>query len=343
MLSKFTILLFIISVSLNVFAQKSDESGGKFSGYMMGDYYKIIDNHNADLKDKHGFWFRRIYFTYDYKIDGNFSTRIRLEMKNAGDFESADKIIPELKDAYLKYKFSKAALVLGLSSTPTWGIVEESWGYRSVEKTALDLQKMGSSRDFGVALKGDFDEKGMFQYHIMFGNGSSNKTEVDRGKSAYVSLSVRPAKGFVIEVYGDYADKVGKNDWYTIQGFLGYTTKSIRAGLQFADQTRKIEGSGDQKLTVGSIYLVSAISPQFSLLGRVDRMFKPNSNGDGISFIPFDPTAKNTLFIGGIDWHPIETVSIIPNIEFVKYDENEEGVTPENDVIARITFFWKFN
>lgn len=342
MLKNFITLLFIVGFSINILAQTSEESGGKFSGYMIGDYYKIVDNHLGSIKDKHGFWFRRIYFTYDYKIDKNFSTRIRFEMKNSGDFESTDKMLPAVKDAHLKYKFSNHAVVLGISPTPTWEILEKIWGYRSVEKTPLDLQKMGSSRDFGLTLKGKLDDKGMFNYHIMFGNGASNSSESDRGKSGYLSLSIHPADGFIIEIYGDYADKVGKTDWYTIQGFMAYITTNFRAGLQFADQTRQVENAEDQKLSLGSFFVAGAVSPQVSLLGRIDRMFKPNPKGDGISYIPFDPTAKSTFFVGGIDWHPIKTVSIIPNIEYIKYDENDEGVTPDSDIIARVTFFWKF-
>ena len=70
-------------------AEAQDDSGGKFSGYMFGDYFynvmrdsSISDIPNTALsgaKDLNGFQFRRIYFTYDYKISDKFSTRFRLE------------------------------------------------------------------------------------------------------------------------------------------------------------------------------------------------------------------------------------------------------------------------
>lgn len=345
MLKRLLILFFSLGILINLFGQdkKEEESSGKFSGYMFGDYYYFFDNHKPELNDQRGIWFRRIYFTYDYKINSSFSTRLRLEMSNEFNFEEAKTMIPFVKDAWFKYKFSSQAFIIGISPTPTFQILEKMWGYRAVEKTPLDLQRMASSRDFGLALKGKFDEKGMFKYHIMFSNGSSNKQEIDKGKSGLLALAFYPIKEFVIEVYGDYADHAGSTDWYTLQVFFGYKTKTFRAGLLYADQTRQMEDVEDIKLRVASLFIVGEVSEQFSLIGRVDRNFDPNPQGDKIAFIPFDPTAKSTFFVGGVDWHPVKQVRFIPNVEFVKYDENDEGVTPTSAIIGRITFHWLFN
>ena len=345
MLKRLLILFFSLGIMINLFGQdkKEEEGSGKFSGYMFGDYYYFFDNHKPELNDQRGIWFRRIYFTYDYKINSSFSTRLRLEMGNEFNFEEAKTMIPFVKDAWFKYKFSNQSFIIGISPTPTFQILEKMWGYRAVEKTPLDLQRMASSRDFGLALKGKFDEKGMFKYHIMFSNGSSNKQEIDKGKSGLLALAFYPIKEFVIEVYGDYADHAGSTDWYTLQVFLGYKTKTFRAGLLYADQKRQMEDVEDIKLRVASLFIVGEVSEQFSLIGRVDRNFDPNPQGDKIAFIPFDPTAKSTFFVGGVDWHPVKQVRFIPNVEFVKYDENDEGVTPTSDIIGRITFHWLFN
>jgi hypothetical protein len=308
----------------------------------MGDFYYFIDNNNPELKDKRGFWFRRIYFTYDYKIDEKFSSRIRLEMSNSGKFSSSDKIIPFVKDAWLKYKFSNQALILGISPTPSFQLIEKIWGYRSVEKTPLDLQRMASSRDFGLAAKGQFDEKGMVKYHAMFSNGSSNKEEIDKGKSGMLALAFFASKEIVLEVYGDYADKEGETDWYTLQGFLGYKGKKVKAGIQYSRQTRMEKDTTDIQLRVASVFITGDVTEKISLLARLDKRLDPNSEGSKIPFIPFDPAAKSLLLILGLDWHPVSMVKLIPNVEFVSYSENSAGVTPTDDIIARITFFWAF-
>ncbi|MCH8033826.1 MAG: hypothetical protein IH950_08755 [Bacteroidetes bacterium] len=345
MLNRLLFILFSLSLLINTLGQdkKEEESSGKFSGYMFGDYYYFFKDHKPGLNDQRGIWFRRIYFTYDYKINSSFSTRLRLEMSNEFNFEEATTMIPFVKDAWFKYKFSNQALIIGISPTPTFQIMEKIWGYRAVEKTPLDLQRMASSRDFGLALKGKLDEKGMFKYNIMFSNGSSNKQEIDKGKSGLLSLAFYPVKEFVIEVYGDYADHEGSTNWYTLQAFLGYKTKTVRAGIMYADQTRQSEDVEDQKMRVASLFIVGEVSEKFSLFGRADRNFDPNPQGDDIPFIPFDPTASNIFFVVGVDWHPVKQVRFMPNVEFVKYDENDDGVTPVSDVIGRITFFWGFN
>ena len=213
--------------------QDKKESGGRFHGYAFGDYYYFVEDHRSDLVDQRGFWFRRIYLTYDYTINKQFSSRLRLEMSNEFDFSSAVAMTAFVKDAWLKYKFSNQQVILGISPIPTFQIIEKVWRYRSVEKTPLDLQRMASSRDFGLAGKGKFDDKGMFRYHLMFSNGSSNKQEIDKGKSGMLSLAMF-VSNFVIELYGDYADKEGDENWYTLQGFVGYNAKKLKIGLQYA-------------------------------------------------------------------------------------------------------------
>jgi len=96
-------------------------------------------------------------------------------------------------------------------------------------------------------------------------------------------------------------------------------------------------------MRVASLFIVGEVSQQFSLFGRVDRNFEPNPQGDDIAFIPFDPTASNIFFVGGVDWHPVKQVKFMPNVEFIKYDENDESITPVSDIIGRITFYWGFN
>ena len=109
---------------------------GRISGHMSGDYYYILANHNQELEDKdmNGFQFRRIYFAYDKAITESFSSRLRFEMANEGDFETKAKMIPNVKDAYLKWSAvcpflpnDKSELIVGISPTPTWSVIEEIW------------------------------------------------------------------------------------------------------------------------------------------------------------------------------------------------------------------------
>jgi hypothetical protein len=339
-----TLLLFLSAGFLSVtISQDVGENSGKFSGLTFGDYYYVVKNHDKSIKDQHGFWFRRIYFTYDYTVDEDWSARLRLEMSNKGDFQSNSTIVPVVKDAWLRYKFSNQSVYLGITGTPTFALIEDTWGYRSVEKVPVDLYKMGSSKDFGIALKGKIGPGGILNYHAMYSNGNGNKQEIDKGKAGMLAFSVQLKNGLIFEVYGDYADQPNHTDTYILQGFVAYKSDLFRVGIQFTNQWIQQTNADKRKLGIISGFATRDISKCFSLLLRGDRSFDANPKADGIDFIPFDPTAKFTLIIFGIDFHPVKNVKIIPNIEFAKYDKNSVGITPGDDLFARITYYWSFD
>ena len=65
------VIVLIFIVPRPTFAQ--NESSTEVSGYVMSDYYWVAKHHISDIKDKHGFWFRRIYLGFDHKFDDQFS------------------------------------------------------------------------------------------------------------------------------------------------------------------------------------------------------------------------------------------------------------------------------
>jgi len=313
----------------------------RISGLMFGDAYWVARNHDDAIEGENGFWFRRIYLTFDSKVNDQWALRLRFEANSPGDF-SSDEIDPFVKDAYLKGNIGGQTLYLGLSSSPTWSLVEKSWGYRAVEKTPLDLQKLGSSRDFGVALKGSFGGNGKFRYHGMLGNGSGTKGETSEGKKAMLAISFHPTKKYQVEVYGDFENRPGETNRRTVQFFGSYAGKNHRFGVQAARQNRETAGGEDLDLDLASVYAVFRLREKVNLLARLDKMFDPNPDGDGISYIPFDSTADSTLALLGIDLALGEKVNLIPSIEAVSYDSDSGTPTPDDDLIARVTFFVRF-
>ena len=102
---------------------------GKISGLMFGDYYDVIDQNHEEYKELNGFWFRRIYFTYENKLSKTITVRLRLELASSGDFNAeSEAILPLVKDAYLKWRFKpNHELLVGISESPTWRTVEKTW------------------------------------------------------------------------------------------------------------------------------------------------------------------------------------------------------------------------
>lgn len=338
---KITIILFLMSIS-GLVAQ--DSKWGKVSGLMFGDYYMIASNHDSSIVGSNGFWFRRIYLTYENDIADKISIRVRMEMGSSGDFSNDSRLlIPFIKDAYLKWKFHKNhEFLLGISEPPTLKVLEKSWAHRFLEKTPLDLQRWAPSRDFGLTVRGNLVPSGMLKYNVMFANGNGNRSETNKGKKLMGSLSYHPTEQLVFEVYGDWNDNTGATDWTTLQALASYKTDKFTLGLQYAHQDRRIEGEDDYKLNLLSGFVIPKLSKKVDLVIRIDRMFEANPDGDRINYIPFDNTAAATLYILGVDIKPVKSLTITPNVEYIRYDKNDLGVRPTSDLIPRMTFYYNF-
>lgn len=324
-------------------AQVSVGETGTIKGKVFGDFYWIPLNHNADLKGNNGFWFRRIYFTYEREISDSFSSRFRLEMNSEGDFATNAKLVPVVKDAYLKWSNEKHSIYAGISSSPTWGLVEDVWGYRSVEKTPLDLQKFGSSRDFGVKIKGKLGNDGKIGYNFMVGNGNSNRSELNEGKKIMLALSYELSEHWIIEAYGDFNGQPDNSNIVTGQGFLAYQSEFLNLGVLYAHQFRnKALIAGDLNLDLASVFANFSTSKNTKGFLRVDHLFDPNPDGGDIDYIPFSDLAESTLIIGGIDIKLDSKVHLMPNIETVIYGESAFGSTPDPDLIPRLTLLYNF-
>ena len=344
-MKRIALLCFVaIGMSVNMaMAQINVGESGTIKGTVFGDFYWIPLNHNADLEGNNGFWFRRVRFTYDRELSDSFSSRLRLDMSSEGDFITSSKIIPTLKDAYLKWANEGHAIYAGIASVPTWGVVEDVWGYRSVEKTPLDLQGFGSSRDFGIKVQGSLGKGDRVGYNFMFGNGSGDRNELNRGKKFMLAVNYQLSERWIVEAYGDFNGQPNSRNIYTAQGFLGYQSERLNFGALYAYQFRNdTPAAGDLNLNLASAFANYKISDRVKSFLRVDHMFDPNPSGEGIDYIPFSDQAESTLIIAGVDLTLDQDIHLIPNIETIIYGENSLGTAPDTDLIPRLTLFYNF-
>jgi hypothetical protein len=321
----------------------SENNQEKISGLMFGDYYDIFAQNHDEYKNLNGFWFRRIYLTYEKKSSKTLTIRLRLELASSGDFNSSSEaILPLVKDAYLKWRFStNHEMLIGISESPTWRTIEKIWGHRFLEKTPLDIQKWGSSRDFGVGVRGNIFTNGKLKYYFMLGNGSGNKSESNKGKKILSSITWFPTDKLTFEIYGDWNDNTGHTDWMTAQIFGAYKNSRFTLGAQYSVQERLGEITNNT-MHILSTFSTYKLNQKWGLVGRIDRNYNPNPKGESISYIPFNNTASNTFYILGVDFKPWKDVTFTPNVEIISYDKNNIGITPNTDVYGRITFYWKF-
>lgn len=324
-----------------IMAPYSHSQTGSISGYMFGDYYYMAQSFDSDLEGQNGFWFRRIYFTYDDKLGEEFAIRFRMELSNSGDFSSGSKLEPILKDGYLKWTRSQHTIILGMSPTPSFNYLEGFWGYRSIEKTAADLYKLASSRDLGVAIRGTLDAAKRTHYHFMFANGSSTGSETNKGKKFMLAVGNEFESGASVEVYGDWESRPGETNRYSAQVFFGVQKEKYRLGIQYLHQTRQQVGN-DEQLQVLSVFGSKEMNQKLWGFFRFDHSFDPISDGPGISYFPFVGSSKFNFIVAGVDYSPHSQVHFMPNVEFAFYDE-VNGVRPDASIMPRLTFhyIWK--
>ena len=336
-------LIWLTLVSIVLASQVTVAGETKFSGIAFGDYFYIAANHADSLEGQNGFWIRRLYFTVDQTIAPQWDMRFRLEASSPGDFSgSATSMTPFVKDAYLRWQPGSHAILIGISPSPTWEVVEEVWGFRPVEKTPLDLQRMGSAREFGISIKGSIGQGKTVRYHAMVGNGAAEKSETDKYKKLLGSIGFYPTGQIVLEGGADFEPRKGHFDRFTLQGFAAYRAEDFRIGALLAHQSRQngIDAQGNRNdnvmLNVGSIFVAGSVLPRVWLLGRIDRVFDPNPDAAKIPYIPFAGGTKSTLLLGGVDYSPADNVHLIPNLEIVTYDG------PDTDVIGKFTFSYQW-
>lgn len=353
----FLLISLIVSLSAVSFAQDVKDKV-KISGLMYGDYFYNINNIDGNQTNMNGFQFRRIYFTTDFSVADDFDARFRLESDGSSKSNTGGgQYGVMVKDAYLKWKgiFTGSDMLFGISATPAFDISEAAWGYRSLEKTIMDLNGIVSSRDLGVDLKGKITESGSVNYWAKIGNNNANSPENDKFKRYYLLLQIKPVEGFQATIYGDYAAKADikdvnngnaftSNDAIVAALFLNYQQKNDFA-LGFEGFTRTINNNyaataktvlANQSSLGLSFWAWASLAEKLRLVARYDN-YNNNTDNDN------DQTTAS-LILAGIDWRVAKNVSIIPNVEVTTYKnpKNANASTSSSNLAGRVTFAFTF-
>ncbi len=316
-------------------------SATRISGELFSEFYSVARHHDPDVRGQHDFWFRRINITFDSALSSGLSFRLKFEMSSPGDFKTNSLLVPFVKDAYLDYRLKDQALQIGIISTPTWENVESFWGYRVLEKTPCDLQKLGSARDFGIALKGDLNASGTVSYKVMFGNGEGPNAQIDRGKKAYAQFLLKPLKGLHVDLYADAERRKDTRALRLYQVFSGYEARWGRVGFLYARRDARL-GEARDTWRLWSAFSVIKVRPKAEVVLRYDRMLDPNPEGPGISYIPFSDRAASNLLVAGVGWRLSENLIVIPNIKHVFYDKLGSAPEPGSDTYLNLSAGLRF-
>lgn len=188
----------------------------------------------------HGFSYRRLYLTTDATISENFKARLRLEANDQNT--PGRRPTPFVKDLWVDWNYaSDHSARIGIMPPPAFQLSEDVWGFRSLEKTILDVQRINAPRDFGIRFDGFLPLQGDFvRYAVMLANGDppvflglynelyeedetrGTLPEHEKNKRGYAQISIHPSDKLVFSVGADY----GKYSYqYTIdEEFIRWPT-----------------------------------------------------------------------------------------------------------------------
>lgn len=268
----------------------------------------ILDAPDEAEEDFFGFTYRRAYLTTDFILSEAFSGRFRLEA-SASTVGSAGPV-PFVKDLFIRWK-SRAGhrVTMGVAPPPAFEIAEDVWGFRSLEKTSMDLFDVVDSRDFGIRADGPLVDGGAVRYAFMIANNNATRPETDRSKRAYAQLEAYPTDRIVLAAGSDYAgyDDV-RDQALRLSAFGGYVVDAWRFGVE--SFWYRVEFDDDSKATdLGvSMFGAVALAPGWEAVVRLDRVRRAVE----------DEAAYATFVVAGVAYAPHESVRIIPNLHLLR-------------------------
>jgi hypothetical protein len=201
------------------------------------------------------FQIRRAYLGYDYNITKHFSASMVLANEQTLLPNSQNTVY--LKYAFLKWSeiFRGSDLVIGQLPTASFATpfnTEPLWGYRSVERTIMDMHNNDGSTDLGLSLQGriwkqkngmDTMKPAMVGYILQIGNGSSAVPENDPYKKVRANVYVSfLSQSLTIGFYGDYTTQQYSpyhTSNMTMKAYASFKTENFRIGVEAFQQTNQ--------------------------------------------------------------------------------------------------------
>ena len=297
---------------------------GIFSGVTYFDYTYDL---TKDATNDAGFGLNRVYFTYVETLSENISYKFQTDI----DYKSSP-INVYLKNAKLDWKSPIGKLTFGMQGMNIFNVTEKTWGFRFLQKSAMDKYKFSSSADIGLGYSGKLAGDNL-NYSIMYTNGTGYKaSEDDEHKKISAQFVYGEKKlvkkdgfnigtSFSIEPYN--SDETTTNNKTVMSFYGGYAGNGLRVGSEF--DTHTDDGSDISKQIIAG-YASYKLSDNLEGLVYFD-MYDPNTSAD---------KDGNTDLIVGLNYKPAKGLTMTPNIRISTPDEGD-GTT-----IFMMNFEFKF-
>ena len=151
-------ILFVLSITGLMFAE------GKIDGVTYFDF--------SSSDDSTAFNFQRQYFGYGGDISDHVSFTVLFDVGRTDKIPGEDnRLVAFLKKAQINYKSSLGKFNFGLIGMNTYGVQEKNWGYRFIEKSAIDKNEFSSTADIGMGFSKSLIDNLNLSLQIVNGEG----------------------------------------------------------------------------------------------------------------------------------------------------------------------------
>ena len=301
---------------------------GKISGVTYFDF--------SATDTKSAFNFERQYFGYGGEVSDKVSYKILFDVgrtnlgttldKKGKEISEDTRLVAFLKKAQVNYESSFGKFNFGLIGMNTYGVQESNWGYRFIEKSAIDKYGFSATADIGVGFSRSLIDN--LNLSLLFVNGEGYKKP--QGDD-YHKISFNAT-------YGE--GNLNKNDGYNAG--LVYTTESTNTDPTtmvsvfggFAGMGLRLGGEYDM-LTKGSVESnIISVSANYTVRDNIDIFARYDMVDDNDNA---DKNGKNYL-VTGIVLACDGGISVAPNLRMVNYENTDNDFEME----YKVNFQFKF-
>ena len=202
-------ILLVVSITGFMFAE------GKIGGVTYFDY--------SNTEKASGFNFQRQYFGYGGDVSDQVSFKILFDVSRS---DSDTRLTTYLKKAQVNYKSSFGKFNFGLIGMNTYAVQESNWGYRFIEKSAIDKYGFSATADIGVGFsrslidnlnlsllfvngegfkKPQGDKYHKIAFNTTYGEGNLNKNNGYNAGVVYTTESTDTDPTTMTSVFGGFA------------------------------------------------------------------------------------------------------------------------------------------
>ena len=334
------ILLTYISISI--------AAEGKIGGVTYFNY--------TNAEEKSAFNFQRQYFSYGIDISDEVKFKVVFDVgpTNKGDvvylnnegvpenISEDTRLVAFLKKAQIDYKTSYGKLSLGMIGMNTYNIQEKNWGYRFIEKSAMDKYGFSSTADLGIGFSRSITDQLNMSLQIVNGEGfkkpQSDKYHKIAFNSTYGERNLVKNSGFNAGVVYTTEQTDNKPNIMTSL-FGGFAGMGLRLGGQYNvvrdGQTKLvvIDSVGAIGATVELESNIISVSANYAVRNNIDIFARYDMVDDN------DITNKNgeNYLVTGIVLTCNGGISVAPNVRITTSEDETDSVTE-----YKINFQFKF-